>query len=45
MCKGSTTLAVCGTIAPPPILSIAQRGERSIGSVLEIYWYFSEPSD
>ena len=45
MRKGSATLAACGTTAPPPIPSIARRGEWSMGSVLEVYWHFSEPGD
>ena len=45
MRKGSATLAACGTTAPPPVPSIARRGEWSMGSVLEVYWHFSEPGD
>jgi hypothetical protein len=41
--KGSATLAASGTTCPPPIPSIARRGEWSMGSVLDVYWPFSEP--
>ena len=43
--KGSATMAVSGTTSPPPILSIARRGEWSIGKVFDVYWHFSEPGD
>jgi hypothetical protein len=43
--KGSATLAASGTTYPPPIPSIARRGEWSMGSVLDVYWHFSEPGD
>ena len=43
--KGSATMAVSGTTSPPPISSIARRGEWSMGKVLDVYWHFSEPGD
>ena len=43
--KGSATLATSGTTAPPPVPSIARRGEWSMGAVLDVYWHFSEPGD
>ena len=43
--KRSATLAVSGTTSPPPISSIARRGEWSMGKVLDVYWHFSEPGD
>jgi hypothetical protein len=43
--KGSATLATSGTTCPPPIPSIARRGEWSMGTVLDVYWHFSEPGD
>lgn len=43
--KGSATLAVSGTTSPPPVSSIARRGEWSMGKVLDVYWHFSEPGD
>lgn len=43
--KGSATHATCGTTCPPPIPSIAQRGEWSMGKVLDVYWHFAQPGD
>ena len=43
--KGSATYATSGTTCPPPISSIARRGEWSLGKVLEVYWHFAEPGD
>lgn len=43
--KGSATHATSGTTCPPPIPSIARRGEWSMGKVLDVYWHFSEPGD
>lgn len=43
--KGSATAVSSGTTCPPPISSIAARGEWSIGKVLDIYWHFAEPGD
>jgi len=43
--KGSSTHASSGTTAPPPVSSIAARGEWTLGRVLDLYWHFSEPGD
>jgi len=40
ICKGSGTHASTGTIAPPPVSSIA-----TLGKVLDVYWHFSKPGD
>lgn len=43
--KGSATAASSGTTCPPPVSSIAARGEWSLGRVLDLYWHFAEPGD
>jgi hypothetical protein len=43
--KGSSTLAASDTMCPLHIPSIAWRGEWSMGSILDVYWHFSEPWD
>lgn len=43
--NGSATHAVSGTTVPPPIPSIARRGEWSIGSVLDLNWHFGSIGD
>jgi hypothetical protein len=43
--KGSVTLAASGTRCPPHIPFIAWHGEWSTGSILDVYWPFSEPGD
>jgi hypothetical protein len=43
--KGSGTKASSGTTCPPPVSSIAARGEWSLGRVLDLYWHFAEPGD
>ena len=43
--KGSGTDAASGTTCPPSIASIANRGDWSIGSILDIYLHFCEPGD
>ena len=43
--KGSATHATSGTTAPPPIPSVARRGEWSLGKVLDVYWHCAEPGD
>ena len=45
MRKGSATMACNGTTCPPSISSLAQRGEWSIGKILDIYWHFAAPGD
>jgi hypothetical protein len=32
-------------MCPPPVSSIAARGEWSLGRVLDLYWHFAEPGD
>lgn len=36
---------MAGTTVPPPIPSIARRGEWSIGMVLDVYWHFGSVGD
>ena len=43
--KGSATHVSCATTAPPPIASIANRGDWSLGKVLDVYWQFAEVDD
>jgi hypothetical protein len=43
--KGSATNASSGTTCPPPVSSVAARGEWSLGRILDLYWHFSEPGD
>jgi hypothetical protein len=43
--KGSGTTASSGTTCPPPVSSIAARGEWSLGKVLDLYWHFCAPGD
>ena len=43
--KGSATYVSCATTAPPPIASIANRGDWSMGKVLDVYWTFAEVGD
>lgn len=43
--KGSATQASSGTTCPPPVSSLAARGEWSLGRVLDLYWHFAEPGD
>jgi hypothetical protein len=43
--KGSATFATSGTTLPPSISSIANRGEWSLGAVLDVYFHFCEPGD
>ena len=35
----------CATTPPPPIASIANRGDWSLGKVLDVYWQFDEAGD
>ena len=44
-CKGSATFAVSRTTYPLRVSSVARRGERSMGKVLDVYWHFSELDD
>ena len=43
--KGAATYATSGTTCPPPIPSVAQRGEWSLGRVLDVYWHCLEPGE
>lgn len=43
--KGSATHVTSGTTCPPPISSVARRGEWSMGHVLEVYWHFADTGD
>lgn len=43
--KGSATHVACATTAPPPLPSIANRGDWSLGKVLDVYWQFAEAGD
>jgi hypothetical protein len=43
--KGAGMHATSGTTAPPPLSSVAHRGEWSQGTVYDIYLLFAEPGD
>ena len=43
--KGSATNSLNGTTHPPSVVSVARRGEWSIGSVLDVYWHFGSIGD
>jgi hypothetical protein len=43
--KGSATHVASATTAPPPIASIANRVDWSLGKVLDVYWQFAEAGD
>ena len=43
--KGSATHVASATTVPPPIASIASRGDWSLGKVLDVYWQFAEAGD
>ena len=43
--KGSASYACNGTMCPSSVASIANRGDWSMGAVLDVYWHFSEPGD
>jgi hypothetical protein len=43
--KGSATHVASATTAPPPISSIASRGDWSLGKVLDVYWQFADAGD
>jgi hypothetical protein len=43
--KGSGTHVTAATTCPPPIASIADRGEWSMGKVFDVYWTWAEPGD
>ena len=43
--KGSASAISSGTMLPPPIASIAAQGDWSLGTILDIYWQFSDCGD
>ena len=43
--KGGAIHATGGTTVPPPLPSVANRGEWSQGSVFDVYFLFAEPGD
>ena len=43
--KGGAIQITTGTTHPPPIPSVAARGEWSIGQVLQLYWQFGDAGD
>jgi hypothetical protein len=43
--KGSGTHSQAGTTCPPSISSTANRGEWSLGHILDIYWHIAEAGD
>ena len=43
--KGGGTFATSGTTCPPPISSVAGRGEWSMGKIFDIYWMFAHAGD
>ena len=45
ICKVSATKVSSGTTCPPPVSSIATRGEWSLGHILDLYWHIAEPGD
>jgi hypothetical protein len=43
--KGSATHLTAGTLNPPPLPSVAHRGEWSQGTVQDVYFNFAQPGD
>jgi hypothetical protein len=43
--KGSSIHVTSGTTCPPPVSSVANRGEWSMGKVLDVYWLFADAGD
>jgi len=43
--KGAATASSSGTTCPPPVSSLAARGEWCISAVLSIYWQFADAGD
>jgi hypothetical protein len=37
--------ASSGALCPPPVSSIAAKGEWSLGHVLNLNWHFAEPGN
>ena len=45
MRKGTATFFTSGTIVPPSLISVALRGEWSMGKVFDVYFSFGECGD
>jgi hypothetical protein len=43
--KGASLFATSGTTCPPPMSSVAKRGEWTLGQVFDLYFSFAEPGD
>ena len=43
--KGAAVHCTSGTTCPPPMTSVARRGEWSLGKIYEIYWLWAESGD
>ena len=43
--KGASTHCSSATTCPPPVASIARRGEWSLGKIFDIYWLFAQAGD
>ena len=43
--KGAATYLTAATLNPPPLSSVAHRGEWSQGKVQDIYFNFAKPGD
>ena len=43
--KGAATFATSGTTVTPSVTSVANRGDWSMGHVLDVYWTFSDAQD
>ena len=43
--EGAAIHTTSGTTCPPPMLSVANRGEWSQGSVVDVYFLFAEPGN
>ncbi len=43
--KGSSIHVTSASTCPPPVASVARRGEWSLGKIFDIYWMFAEAGD
>ena len=43
--KGGATHSTSRTTCPPPLTSVAARGEWSLGKIMDIYFKFGDPGD
>jgi len=43
--NGSASYGTNGTTCPSSVASITNRGDWSMGAVLDVYWYFSKPGN